>query len=162
MVSKPWPPPASSRCMLKWPRRIAICSRAGATNIRPDSTSWSKLGSPCRHRITFTPNAYVTAPVKLSSLLASVTVLLTPTTGAPAPAGQGSTGDWRFNIPFSASGHPAITLPCGMSNDGLPIGVQAVAAHAHEDRLFAVGKLFQRHSDWHAQRAPTTSPEYTT
>jgi Asp-tRNA(Asn)/Glu-tRNA(Gln) amidotransferase A subunit family amidase len=49
-----------------------------------------------------------------------------------------------------------------MSKNGLPIGVQAVAAHGREDRLFTVGKLFQRCSDWHAQRASMKSPEYKT
>jgi aspartyl-tRNA(Asn)/glutamyl-tRNA(Gln) amidotransferase subunit A len=95
--------------------------------------------------------------VRLASLLDGVTVLLTPTTATPAPLGQASTGDWRFNLPFSTSGHPAITLPCGLSPGGLPVGLQAVAAHGREDRLFAFGRLFQQHSDWHARRAPLTT-----
>jgi aspartyl-tRNA(Asn)/glutamyl-tRNA(Gln) amidotransferase subunit A len=96
------------------------------------------------------------ATAELSVLLEGLTALVTPTTAGPAPADQGSTGDWRFNLPFSASGHPAITLPCGFSKDGMPLGLQAVAAHGHEDRLFAVGRLFQQHTDWHLKRAPMT------
>lgn len=94
------------------------------------------------------------AAVELSAALAGVTIMLTPTTGTAAPSRSGSTGDWRFNLPFSASGHPAITLPCGFSKDGLPLGIQAVASHGREDRLFKVGRLFQQHSDWHRSRAP--------
>jgi aspartyl-tRNA(Asn)/glutamyl-tRNA(Gln) amidotransferase subunit A len=94
---------------------------------------------------------------RLSSLLGGVTVMLTPTTATPAPLGQASTGDWRFNLPFSASGHPAITLPCGVTTGGLPVGMQAIAAHGREDRLFAFGRLFQQLSDWHARRAALTS-----
>jgi Asp-tRNA(Asn)/Glu-tRNA(Gln) amidotransferase A subunit family amidase len=48
-------------------------------------------------------------------------------------------------------------LPCGIWRAGLPVGMQAVAAHGREDRLFAFGRLFQGHSDWHALRAPLTS-----
>jgi Asp-tRNA(Asn)/Glu-tRNA(Gln) amidotransferase A subunit family amidase len=98
---------------------------------------------------------------RLSSLLNGVTVMLTPTTATTAPLGQASTGDWRFNLPFSTSGHPAITLPCGLSHSGLPVGVQAIAAHGREDQLFAIGRLFQQHSNWHAQRAPLTNMEIT-
>jgi aspartyl-tRNA(Asn)/glutamyl-tRNA(Gln) amidotransferase subunit A len=94
---------------------------------------------------------------RLSALLDRVTVLLTPATATPAPAGQARTGDWRFNLPFSTSGHPAIALPCGLSAGGLPLGLQAVAAHGREDRLFAFGRRFQQHSDWHARRAPLTT-----
>lgn len=96
------------------------------------------------------------AAAELSELLSGLTALVTPTTAGPAPADQRSTGDWRFNLPFSASGHPAITLPCGFSRNGMPLGLQAVAAHGREDRLFAIGRLFQRHSDWHLRRAPMT------
>jgi aspartyl-tRNA(Asn)/glutamyl-tRNA(Gln) amidotransferase subunit A len=88
----------------------------------------------------------------LSALLESVTALATPTTATAAPAGQKNTGDWSFNLPFSASGHPAMTLPCGFDRGGLPIGLQLVAGHGREDVLFALGGLFQHHSDWHEQR----------
>jgi Asp-tRNA(Asn)/Glu-tRNA(Gln) amidotransferase A subunit family amidase len=94
------------------------------------------------------------AASELSSALAGVTALLTPTTGSAAPLRHESTGDWRFNLPFSASGHPAITLPCGFSTNGLPLGIQAVTSHGRENQLFNVGRLFQQHSDWHRRRAP--------
>jgi aspartyl-tRNA(Asn)/glutamyl-tRNA(Gln) amidotransferase subunit A len=97
------------------------------------------------------------AALEMSNLLNGLTVLLTPTTAAAAPLRKSSTGDWRFNLPFSASGHPAITLPCGFSKSGLPLGIQAVSAHRQEHRLFAVGSLFQQHSDWHRQYASMTN-----
>jgi aspartyl-tRNA(Asn)/glutamyl-tRNA(Gln) amidotransferase subunit A len=93
----------------------------------------------------------------LSQLLAGITALVTPTTATPAPKGHGQTGDWSFNLPFSASGHPSMTLPCGFDGSGLPIGLQLVAAHGAEDELFALGRLFQQHSGWHEQRPPLDS-----
>jgi Asp-tRNA(Asn)/Glu-tRNA(Gln) amidotransferase A subunit family amidase len=88
----------------------------------------------------------------VSALLESVSALATPTTATAAPLGQKNTGDWSFNLPFSASGHPAMTLPCGFDRGGLPIGLQLVAAHGREDLLFALGRLFQYHSDFHERR----------
>jgi aspartyl-tRNA(Asn)/glutamyl-tRNA(Gln) amidotransferase subunit A len=90
---------------------------------------------------------------ELQNVLEGITVLLTPTTAAPAPAGRSMTGDWAFNIPFSASGHPSMTLPCGFARDGLPIGMQAVAGYGQEHQLFRVGAMFQEVTDWH-RRCP--------
>lgn len=95
---------------------------------------------------------------ELSSALAGISVLATPTTGTPAPKGQSQTGDWSFNLPFSASGHPSMTLPCGFDRSGMPIGLQLVGAHGQEARLFAVGRLFQEHSDWHQKHPPIEAP----
>jgi aspartyl-tRNA(Asn)/glutamyl-tRNA(Gln) amidotransferase subunit A len=132
-----------SRRSVQYPPRLAVLVEAGLKLSASDYLNAQRI----RHVET----------ARLSSLLRGVTVLLTPTTATPAPLGQGSTGDWRFNLPFSISGHPAITLPCGLSLGGLPVGMQAVAAHGREDRLFSFGRLFQQHSDWHARRAPLTS-----
>lgn len=73
-------------------------------------------------------------------LCQSVEVLLTPSTPAPAPKGLGSTGDPSFNGPASFSGHPSLTLPSGLSSDGLPFGVQLMSAAFREDRLIAAGQ----------------------
>lgn len=90
---------------------------------------------------------------ELSALLRDVDCLLTPTTPSPAPKGLKATGDWRFNLPFSASGHPALTLPMGFSATGLPLGLQLVARHHGEQRLFDAGRRLQLATDWHT-RAP--------
>jgi Asp-tRNA(Asn)/Glu-tRNA(Gln) amidotransferase A subunit family amidase len=78
---------------------------------------------------------------------------MTPTTPTPAPSGLENTGDWHFNLPFSHSGHPAITLPFGLARSGMPIGLQLAAAHFREDRLFRAGRALQACSDWH-ERSP--------
>jgi aspartyl-tRNA(Asn)/glutamyl-tRNA(Gln) amidotransferase subunit A len=63
---------------------------------------------------------------ELRPTLARYDVLLTPTTPTPAPEGM-ATGDPRFQIPWSLSGFPSITVPCGFSASGLPLGLQLVS-----------------------------------
>ncbi|MEI7443919.1 MAG: amidase [Burkholderiales bacterium] len=55
----------------------------------------------------------------------------------------------RYTAPFDMSGHPTITLPAAFTSGGLPIAVQLVAGHLHEDRLVRAGRAFQRVTDWH-------------
>jgi aspartyl-tRNA(Asn)/glutamyl-tRNA(Gln) amidotransferase subunit A len=83
------------------------------------------------------------ATAELSAALESIDCLVTPSTPAPAPVGLGATGDWSYNLPFSATGHPALTVPVGLSADSLPIGVQLVARHHGETRLFRVGAAIE-------------------
>jgi Asp-tRNA(Asn)/Glu-tRNA(Gln) amidotransferase A subunit family amidase len=62
-------------------------------------------------------------------------LLLTPSTSSPAPKGLESTGDAWFQVPWSFSGLPTITLPSGLSKEKLPLGVQLAG------KAFAEGKL---------------------
>jgi len=50
--------------------------------------------------------------------------LVTPSSLTPALRGLESTGDSSFNSPWSITGFPSITLPSGLTGDGLPLGVQ--------------------------------------
>jgi Asp-tRNA(Asn)/Glu-tRNA(Gln) amidotransferase A subunit family amidase len=74
---------------------------------------------------------------ELAPLLAGYDVLLTPTTPAPAPEGM-ATGDPLFQVPWSLSGLPSITLPCGLAASGLPLGIQLVSGAFTEPALLAV------------------------
>lgn len=49
--------------------------------------------------------------------------------------------------PFDVSGHPAISVPCGMSG-GLPIGVMLVAKHFNESVLYRAAHAFEQSGDW--------------
>ncbi|MCI0527159.1 MAG: amidase, partial [Nitrospira sp.] len=65
-------------------------------------------------------------------------ILLAPSTLSPAPKGLQATGDPSFNIPWTFSGLPAITIPSGLSESGLPMGIQLASVHFGEDKLLAV------------------------
>ena len=58
-----------------------------------------------------------------------------------------------FTPPFNTSGQPAISLPLHWSRDGLPIGVQLVAAYGREDLLIRVASQLELAAPW-AQRHP--------
>jgi aspartyl-tRNA(Asn)/glutamyl-tRNA(Gln) amidotransferase subunit A len=81
--------------------------------------------------------------------LAELDLVLTPTLPIVAPQlGEGGTGDLavrealiRFTYPFSCLGWPALAVPCGAAENGLPASLQ-IAGRAGEDALvLAVGRL---------------------
>jgi len=76
-----------------------------------------------------------------------VDVLVTASTpGLPPRADQG-TGDPIFNSPWSYNGLPAVSVPCGTSAGGLPIGIQLIGARGRDSHLLSIAA-------WCEQRLP--------
>lgn len=65
-------------------------------------------------------------------------VALTPATTTAAPQGLESTGDPSFNSPWSYAGVPTVTIPCGLTADGLPCGLQLIGGVDRERHLLSV------------------------
>jgi aspartyl-tRNA(Asn)/glutamyl-tRNA(Gln) amidotransferase subunit A len=59
----------------------------------------------------------------------------------------------RNTGPLDISGLPAITVPCGFSTSGLPIGLQIVGAPFAESTVLGLAHAYQQATDWH-RRAP--------
>jgi aspartyl-tRNA(Asn)/glutamyl-tRNA(Gln) amidotransferase subunit A len=55
--------------------------------------------------------------------------------------------------PFDVYGIPAITVPCGFSKSGLPIGMMIAAPHFQEGRVLALAYAYQQATEWH-KRTP--------
>lgn len=49
-----------------------------------------------------------------------------------------------FTVPVNIAGVPAITIPSGKTNSGLPLGLQFIAKHNHEEILFTIGGDFEK------------------
>jgi Asp-tRNA(Asn)/Glu-tRNA(Gln) amidotransferase A subunit family amidase len=74
---------------------------------------------------------------EILSAFAEADVLVCPAALGPAPD-PSTTGDPSFNAPWSHSGLPTVTFPVGLSQDGMPLGIQIVGKHYGEASLFAV------------------------
>lgn len=93
-----------------------------------------------------------------------VDVILAPASPIPAPhvgeeeieiAGEKETMRSvlvRMNRPANFTGHPAISLPCGFTSHGLPIGMQLIAPHWSEARLLAIAAAYEAATEWHRRR----------
>ena len=54
---------------------------------------------------------------------------------------------------FDAYGVPAVSLPCGFSKDGLPIGLMIAGPHFAEGKVLALAYAFQQATEWHKRKA---------
>ena len=88
-----------------------------------------------------------------------VDVLVTPTAIRPpltVDAALTSTDDFwmiRNTLPFNVLGIPTISVPCGFTRAGLPIGLQISAPRFEEGRVFALAHAYEQATEWH-RRAP--------
>ena len=102
----------------------------------------------------------------MAAVFEDIDVLITPTTAFPAPElGQariaidgrevpvrGTLG--RFTAPFSFVGLPAISVPCGFSDTGMPIGLQLAGRPFDELTVLRAAHAYEQATDWHTRRPP--------
>ncbi len=93
-----------------------------------------------------------------NKVLASYDLLLMPTTpmkATPLPPADATLALWiqrAFEMlpntsPFDVSGHPAMSIPCGMS-DGLPIGMQLIGRRYEESTIYRAAGAFEQAGNW--------------
>ena len=88
--------------------------------------------------------------------------LILPTTPIPAPVLEGENAIerarqlTRFTAPFNLSGLPALSVPCGFTTEGLPIGLQIVSRAWNEAGVLRTGYTFQQATDWHKMKPQIT------
>lgn len=99
----------------------------------------------------------------IGAVFAGVDVLVTPTTPLPAP----SIADLKANPdalrptelkllrntrPFNVWGLPAISVPCGFTESGLPIGLQIAGAQWREDSILRLAFAYEQTTVWHKRK----------
>jgi aspartyl-tRNA(Asn)/glutamyl-tRNA(Gln) amidotransferase subunit A len=96
-------------------------------------------------------------------IFADVDVLVTPTMPMPAPAITDLRADpaalrpaelklLRNTRPFNVWGLPAISVPCGLTQSGLPIGLQIAGPHWREDLVLQLAHAYEQATAWHKRR----------
>ena len=76
----------------------------------------------------------------LTALANRVDALLMPATPAPAPRDLNNTGDAAFQAPWTSAGLPTVVIPSGLSESGLPLGIQFAATPFAEGRLLGAAR----------------------
>lgn len=59
-----------------------------------------------------------------------------------------------FTCPVNITGVPAISVPCGITKNNLPIGFQIIGPHLSEELLYKVAYAFEHITQWHTMRPP--------
>jgi aspartyl-tRNA(Asn)/glutamyl-tRNA(Gln) amidotransferase subunit A len=103
---------------------------------------------------------------EMAGVLAQTPILAMPTTVIPPVpietgtimvGGKEVTG-WRVLGQLTRlacfTGQPAISLPCGFTEDGLPIGLQLMGGWFEEPQLLQVADAFEQATEWHLRRPP--------
>jgi aspartyl-tRNA(Asn)/glutamyl-tRNA(Gln) amidotransferase subunit A len=62
-----------------------------------------------------------------------------------------------FTVPAPLAGLPALSIPCGFDDAGLPVGLQLTGPHFSEAALLGVAARYQEATDWH-RRLPSETP----
>jgi aspartyl-tRNA(Asn)/glutamyl-tRNA(Gln) amidotransferase subunit A len=60
----------------------------------------------------------------------------------------------RFTNPFNATGLPALSVPCGFTREGLPVGLQIVGRRGDERMVLRIGETYERAAGWNTRRPP--------
>ena len=133
---------------------------------------WSEYGRPTR--LTIAQGALISAGdlVKIERVRQiarkavldqmdelGVEMLLSPTTGYAATPFQGAdrkaTSLTAMHTPaWNSTGFPALSVPMGFDQDGLPCGLQIIGRPFKDDVVLRLGHLYQQLTDWHT-RVPT-------
>jgi aspartyl-tRNA(Asn)/glutamyl-tRNA(Gln) amidotransferase subunit A len=107
--------------------------------------------------------ALETARRNIGQVFANLDVLVTPTMPMPAPAIADLRADpgalrpaelrlLRNTRPFNVWGLPAISVPCGFTQSGLPVGMQIAGPHWREDLVLRLAHAYEQATAWHKRR----------
>lgn len=105
---------------------------------------------------------------QIAQVFDTVDVLVTPTTPSAPPTIAESTTDVstslrlysmhsRNTLPFNVYGIPTISVPCGFTSTGLPIGLQMSARSGADLTLFQLAYAYERATEWHKSRPAAVS-----
>jgi aspartyl-tRNA(Asn)/glutamyl-tRNA(Gln) amidotransferase subunit A len=98
---------------------------------------------------------------EVNRVLGTVDVLVLPTTprsALPGPDSKPGTdskvagSSVAFLAPFNLTGHPALSVPCGYTAKGMPVGLQFVGRPFAEETVLRLAHSYQKSTEWHLRR----------
>lgn len=96
---------------------------------------------------------------KMDAIFQQCDILVAPS--LPIPASTLDTNletDLSFADPIGGIGNlcglPAVSVPCGLTKSGLPIGIQFLAQVLNDSAVVAAAEMFQAHTEWHLKHPP--------
>ncbi len=143
---------------------VIMLSEAFAFHRRGLAGHLHEYGTPARQRLLmgglFAAGDYLHAQRvrrgvrrEMTAALKRVDALATPTTGGPADRYvEGNSGGPVFSSLFSQVGLPAISVPCGFTADGLPVGLQITGRDLDEQTVLRVAHAYEQDARWFERR----------
>jgi aspartyl-tRNA(Asn)/glutamyl-tRNA(Gln) amidotransferase subunit A len=101
---------------------------------------------------------------QIRAVFREVDALITPTMPTIAPLLVGSSNDYergrQFTLPISFTRFPAVSVPCGFSSKGMPIGLQIVVNDLQEALLLRIAAALQNATQFHTRKPKVHIGEY--
>jgi amidase len=154
-----------------WTRKVG--REPGPDELEPTSWALTEIGRSITGAGLLSSREWMQAATREAAAWweSGFDLLLTPTCGEVAPTlGQfvpepdnplaglfRSTPFAQWTAPFNVSGQPAISLPLHWTAEGLPVGVQLVAAYGREDVLIRVATQLETAQPWADRRPPVSA-----
>lgn len=151
---------------------VVIATSAHAARMEALAAQWGdkitlSLRQSIARGLTYSAAQWQRASDRRSALFRAVQrlfenydVLVTPTMNAP-PVGLDAGGsiatefyaEWAgYLYPFNLTGNPALSVPCGFTTGGLPVGLQLVGAYHDEQRLIDAARAIESAGGWSERR----------
>jgi len=126
---------------------LETCASAHAVDLARAYSVWARVSA------------------RLDEVFDSVDILCLPSMGVSAPtlgevapqpviSPEAMAEYLAFTAPFNFSGHPTISLPCGLSSEGLPLSLQLVGRATREVDIIAAAAAFEKATSWSTLRPP--------
>jgi aspartyl-tRNA(Asn)/glutamyl-tRNA(Gln) amidotransferase subunit A len=90
----------------------------------------------------------------IKKVFTKVDLLIAPTMKTPPAllSAPGGAGGGNNNVAFDMYGVPSISVPCGFTSAGLPIGLQISGAHFGEMNVLALAHAYEQATEWHKRK----------
>jgi aspartyl-tRNA(Asn)/glutamyl-tRNA(Gln) amidotransferase subunit A len=146
--------------------KVATAADAARAHQRLETTRRMIDSHFTNFDLVVVPTTRSTAP-KINDSLANESRPITGTGGGGGGGGVSTSGkvyDWFASgggctntSPFDSYGVPAISVPCGFTKNGMPIGLMIAGPHFSEGKVLALAYAYQQATSWHTKRPPLTA-----